>query len=33
MKYYTEELYELEHVHNSTKLLHIILYAKYEKLD
>ena len=26
-------MYELEHVHTNTKLLHVILDAKYEKVD
>ena len=30
---YVKEVYELEHFHTSTKLLHVIVYAKYEKAD
>ena len=30
---YAKELYESEHVRTSTKLLHVILDAKYEKAD
>ena len=28
---YAEEMYESEHVRSDTKLLHVILYEKYEK--
>ena len=30
---YVKEVYELEHFHTSTKLLHVIVYAEYKKAD
>ena len=33
MNYYSEELYESEHIRTSTKLLCVILYARYKNAD